>query len=268
MPKALPDFKEPPLQEVALSVQFAPLERLSVPHVGLLWDRFRERFPKTEEHHRIEPAIERFESVQKREPLRFRFSQKYPRPRVWFVNDSETKVLQIQEDRFIFNWRRRITDKEYPRYPILREDFLHSFRTFQEFVSLHSLGDLELLQSEVIYVNVIKASEATISNTLTVFRDSYSEPFLPVIEAGHLSFSYVILLEDKPCGRLHVQTDAVPGSDVRLVLTARGSLVGGEGVEGVSGFFDLGHEWIVRGFAAITSGRLHKKWGRTDERTA
>lgn len=264
MPDALPDFREPPLQEVALSVQFTPLDALSVPHIGLLWDGFRERFPKTEEHPPIEPAFERFGAVQIREPIRLRVRQKYPRPRVWFVNDEETNLLQIQEDRFVSNWRRRSAEAEYPRYPILRKSFLGDFGTFQDFVRTHDLGELDLVQCEVTYVNHFELPEPlTIGEAVTVFRESYSEPFLPDIEGGALRLRYVITCADKPCGRLHVHADLSRQSGVRLVLTARGPLRGGESTEGVCGFFDLGHEWIVRGFTAMTSGQLHKKWGRT-----
>ena len=50
MSQSLPDFDNPPLIEVALSVQFDPLEQLRTPQIGLLWAEFRDRFPVTQEH--------------------------------------------------------------------------------------------------------------------------------------------------------------------------------------------------------------------------
>ena len=44
-PRNLPDFPKPPLVEVSMGVQFAPLERLGGLEVGLLWDE--EGFPRS-----------------------------------------------------------------------------------------------------------------------------------------------------------------------------------------------------------------------------
>lgn len=264
---ALPDFREPPLQEVALSVQFMPLDALSVPHVGLLWDRFRERFPKTEEHPPIEPAVERFGPAQIREPIQLRVRRRYPTPRVWFVNESETNLIQIQEDRFVANWRKRNTEVAYPRYPLLCKNFFKDFKVFEEFIESQVLGELDLVQCEVTYVNLIELpTSLNFNDALTFFQESYSESFLPDLEGGALRLRYVITSSDnpdKPRGRLHIHAELERRSRVRLVLTARGPLLGGEGTEGVRGFFDLGREWIVRGFTAMTSDQLHKLWGRT-----
>ncbi len=46
MPSSLPDFGEPPLIEVALSVQFDKLDTLQIPQLGLAWQAFRNRFPE------------------------------------------------------------------------------------------------------------------------------------------------------------------------------------------------------------------------------
>jgi len=48
-----------------------------------------------------------------------------------------------------------------------------------------------------------------------------------------------------------------------LNMTARGAPLG-DNLEGVLGFLDIGHEWVVRGFTAITSDVMHRVWGRDD----
>ncbi len=59
-PSDLPDFKKPPLTEVALSVQFERLPNLNSLQIGLLWHEFMERFPSTEQHPLLDPVFERF----------------------------------------------------------------------------------------------------------------------------------------------------------------------------------------------------------------
>src|ERR1035438_10399713 len=53
-PVDLPDFANPPVAEVVLSVQFEALSRMRAAHFGLFWARIRDRYPRTEER----PALE------------------------------------------------------------------------------------------------------------------------------------------------------------------------------------------------------------------
>ena len=46
----LPVFAKPPVHEVALSVMFDGLAEWKAIHTGLLWQKFRDRFPTTEDH--------------------------------------------------------------------------------------------------------------------------------------------------------------------------------------------------------------------------
>ena len=45
----LPDFTDPPLIEVILSIQFSALARLKSAHIGLLWERLRSAYPNVTE---------------------------------------------------------------------------------------------------------------------------------------------------------------------------------------------------------------------------
>ena len=105
----LPDFERPPVIEVALSVQFKRLEALRSAHLGLLWAKFRpEGFPRTEDHAPLEPAFERFDPNLLRTQLgiEVRASDLPPLPRVWFLNEAGSELIQIQRDRFVHNWRK------------------------------------------------------------------------------------------------------------------------------------------------------------------
>jgi hypothetical protein len=84
-----------------------------------------------------------------------------------------------------------------------------------------------------------------------------------------LAARYVIPDENgAPLGRLHIRTKSgfqVSGGQpiIVLELTARGQPLG-EGINGVLPFLDVGREWIVRGFASITTPEMHELWERTD----
>ena len=56
----LPDFTNPPLNEVVLSIQFASLTGLKSAHIGLFWERIRSEYPNVTEQATIQTAFETF----------------------------------------------------------------------------------------------------------------------------------------------------------------------------------------------------------------
>ena len=270
---ALPNFTDPPVVEVALAVQFEPLTNLRTPQIGLLWTNFRKRFPKIEEHLPLDPMMERF-GVKGEPTVRVRLEMRHnpPVPRCWFLNDAGTELIQVQQDRFAHNWRKVGEGEEYPRYEHVRDTFRSELCIFERFLDCEKVGSLTPNQCEVTYVNHIVAgqgwsSHGELARVSTLFSAKYSEEFLPELEEVRLSGSYVIPGGDgQPLGRLHFSIAPVyRRADDRamflLKLVARGRPEG-EGLDGALRFLDTGREWIVRGFAAITTPEMHKVWGR------
>lgn len=264
----LPEYKRPPVREVVLGVHFKAIERFGGPHLGLLWQEFRPQFGKIQEQMPLSFRLERFGLPEAPEPPTIEFLDKV-QPRIWFVNDPETHLLQVQQDWFSHNWRKVKDDDEYPRYTQIRSSFHEEVATLVAFLEREQLGSLEPLQCEVTYVNQILAEEGVIlADLLTVFKSDFTDDFLAEPETVTLSLRFLIPGSDgRPIGRLHVAVAPVvnirsgsPG--FRLTLTARGKPEG-DTLDAVFAFLDKGHEWIVRGFTSITTTKMHEKWGRT-----
>ncbi len=261
--ETLPDFQLPPLVEVVLGIQFDPLEDLRAAQVGALWQsRFREEFATIEEGQPLEPVIERF-----RPPSALTIRLAVPVPRFILINSAGTELIQIQQDRFSRNWR--LGKDPYPRYPRLRQAFLDSLAKFQHFLRQENLGEIEPIQCDITYVNLIdmEASGPSLAEVLTVLDYESRGEFLSEPEDARLALRFVIPdpASGLPIGRLHVSAEPrvrlADGRKMhRLTLTARGAPLG-SGPEGTSSFLDLGHEWVVRGFAAITTQKMHQLWG-------
>jgi uncharacterized protein (TIGR04255 family) len=269
----LPDFADPPVTEVALSVQFDPLTALRTPHLGLLWRRFRDRFRKTEEHLPLPPVIEKFGLLGPAK-LGVRFEAIPSVPRCWFLNETGTELMQVQQDRFIHNWRKIGQGDEYPRYEHIREMFKAELGTFCQFLAHEQLGDLVPNQCEVTYVNHIVSGKGwerhgQLGEVVTMWANHSSDRFLP--EPQDVNFTVRYLISDNvgnPIGRLLVNIEparrVVDDTPILVLqLTARGK-PDGEGIDGVLKFFDVGREWVVRGFASMTSPQAHQIWGRRD----
>src|SRR5579864_3896626 len=156
MKSRLPDFEEPPVVEVAISLQFNAFETLRSPQFGLLWNTFRkEGYSRIEEHGELEPAFEEFEAgpVPKVGIRVQTFDDAPPIQRVWFLNEKQDELIQVQRDRLIVNWRRGAQSEPYPRYPHILKRFRSALASFTEFTTSEKLGELIPTQCEVTYVN-------------------------------------------------------------------------------------------------------------------
>ena len=161
MMKSLPVYQKPPVVEVALGVQFETIEALHAAQLGSVWQAFRKRFPKSEEHPPLESAFEKFGTKPEKERgVRFEVLTALPTPRLWFLNESGNELVQVQQNRFIRNWRKRTDSDEYPRYRHIRECFRKDFEIFRSLIDREQWGAIEPDQCEVTYVNVIPAARA------------------------------------------------------------------------------------------------------------
>lgn len=263
----LPDYESPPVSEVVIGLRFKPLLALRVPHIGLLWERFREEFPSCE--HAPPLGLEDVFAGKPDVP--------WPVPRVWFVNRSEDRVVQIQNDRAYFNWRSRSKDTRYPRYPAILEMYERGIAMISEFLKDEGLGEIIPVEYELKYVNHIPKGTAwqNASDIPKIFADltwrCLQDRFLPDPIGG--DWTVVFPLPPKS-GRLTARFYAgvrripslVEEQIVVLEMTANGPSIGSE-VPPARQWFDLGHEWIVRGFADLTSLDVQTKvWKRTNAR--
>lgn len=274
MTQPLPEFDNPPVVEVALSVQFEKLASLHAPQLGYVWQLYRNRFPKTEEQPPLEPAFEQFGPRAVGRPgVRLELVPAPPAPRLWLLNESGTELVQVQQDRFVRNWRKQDDGDEYPRYKCLSGLFREDFLAFCRLIEAEQWGRVEPNQCEVTYVNIIAEGwqdHGDVGQVLTFFSPSYSDEGLGKPEEAAISLKYVLKDEaGEPAGRLHIAANPVIRvSDnrpaIRLHLTARGK-PRTSNIDGVMAFLDQGHEAIVQGFASITTTKMHQVWKRTDD---
>ena len=271
----LPDFRKPPVAEVALSLQFDPLDSLRTPHLGLLWEQYRGTFPTFEEHPPLPPAVEWFGL-----PTSSGFAPQVelltvpPMPRCWFVNTRGSDLIQVQQDRFVFNWRKLKEEDVYPRYEYIRAEFGKELDVFLSFLSKENIGRLVPNQCEVTYVNQLLSDKGRehpgqLDRLITVWRNKYSDRFLKEPEDVRLSMRYLIRDGERPVGRLHVNVEPRLSTIHKLpviviTLTARGAPLTKD-IEGAMRFFDIGRSWIVSAFASITTQEMHQNWERLDE---
>ncbi len=269
--KPLPEFDRPPVSEVALSIEFSPLERWGAAHGGLYWSRIIRDYPRTETHQPIASQIEKFGSDTWQQQPGPKLKMIDPAGiRFWFLTDDETRLIQIQRDRLIVNWRKVKGTEVYPRYESdIRPRFKREFASFIGFVQERELGKIDVQQCDVTYVNDIPLGEgwdslSDLPKLLGVCSPLRPGSFLPMMETLFLQGSFEMPHNH---GRFHFATQFLKRmTDEREVyqlrLTARGK-PDSSSESDVLSWLDIGREWVVRGFADLTTPEAHNLWGRT-----
>ncbi len=271
-----PSFERPPVSEVALAVYFSPPLQLRSVHVGLLWKQWRERFPHAEDHPPLPPVMaESFTPSPFSVP--FQLTRGFQGVRTWFLTDLGDRIVQIQPDRLVLNWRKLDDDSaSYPRYDTLRPEFTDLLAELLAFVRSEQIGPGTIHQAEVSFVNPIPVDsvggDREIEELLEPWTGAYSDGFLPNAEDVAINLRYRVPHPETgvPVGRLYAQTSravrqkigTAASEEVYLLqLFARGAPLDTT-TGGALRFLDLAHDWVVRGFASLTTASMHQKWGR------
>jgi uncharacterized protein (TIGR04255 family) len=262
-----PEYDNPPVNEVVCGVLFRPVESLLAPHLGLLWECFKEDYPTCQEVPPIIPIIESFERSPKTQP---QFAEIPPLPRVWFIHSNGNGVIQVQRDRFLHNWRKLKRGDKYPRFEQVFRMFLGHVEAFSRFLEESKLGSVDPLQYELTYVNHVLQGEGwnTNADVGRIFADfvwrSQEGRFLPPPELINWKTSFAL---PNRVGRLHITIrsgeDREDGQLLYMFeLTARGFIDGS--AEKMREWFALAHKWIVCGFTDLTSEITQREvWKRT-----
>jgi uncharacterized protein (TIGR04255 family) len=238
----------------------------------LFWAQIRSDFPLTEAQIPLSPQIERFDGdhLFPQGPIVAFGAVDPDTARVWFLSQDQTDLIQVQNDRFIMNWRKITGEEIYPRYDsALRPRFEKDFNDFRRFINTQEKDVISVQQCEITYVNDIPRGEGweTLTEATSLFSPwwgKYTDGFLPAPEAVNVAGSFVMPNQQ---GRLHFATQNLRRTRdqrevVQLRLTARGKPLSSD-TASVLDWMDLGREWIVRGFADLTSPKGHVLWKRT-----
>jgi uncharacterized protein (TIGR04255 family) len=252
-----PQYTNPPINEVVCGAAFAPLERFKIPHLGLFWHLILEQFPRCEQV----PPLGNFEEV---------FEQKLGilPPRVWFINQNDDRLIQLQKNRFLFNWRKR-TDS-YPHFPHIYESFSNNFDRFQRFIAKHNIGEIKVGSYELTYINLLLKGEGweDLDHIHMVFPNMTwrrgAEDVLP--PTRNFVWQRALSLPDHP-GTLTLKLqNGVRKTDQHPLLRMEFSIRGPTDVqpsEGMSQWFDNAHKWIIRAFEETTAPDVQKNvWGK------
>ena len=247
---SLPEYENPPVVEVALAIEFAPLPGWDPIRYGSLWERFRKHYPITE----VQPSAAQVPFVPGKQLIAFATE---PPLRYLFKNELSSEFVQLRSGAFIKNWRAE-TGGIYPRYKNIRPAFERDWHIFIAYLDENTFKRPEVWKWEVTYVNHLYKGKDWISWSDVSSLVPGLVPDAKSSILGTLTQAQVACSFDLPScdGRMDVQLTPALSPDGREVLqfslTASGDPKGNS-VEVLTSCLDRGRHAIVTGFSEFTS---------------
>jgi len=257
--KSQAKYGRPPVIEVVSGLVFEPIRSLTVAHYGLYWHRIVDEFPESK--HALPVGLE--DGTPPGEPFFL--------PRLWLIHKGQDALVQLQSNRFYFNWREGPNRSPYTSYVDIYAKFMEHWKGFVQFLADRKMPAPRVLQCELTYVNHIPptagwSSMTDIGKVLAPLSwGKGSTGFLPPPKTVNWNASFE-LPEGKGNMTVRMQP-ALRGQDKKeLVLSLELAAVGppaDASDKALDSWFGTAHEWIVRGFEDVTDKGVQRSvWGK------
>lgn len=266
-PEHLPDFKEPPLREVVLGVQFSPPKGYQQIHAGGVWDLFRTDYPQVQEQVALPPSFEAFGIPHQRSfASQFQIGTGTMHDRFWFLRPDGDELIQFQQDRLLHNWRKVGDEIQYPRFESMIARLSDELKRLEGYLNSLSPQSLQINQCEISYVNQINIGPS--------LKRTPPSDWLRFLDFGaftpeDFSLTFREVLRDasgNPTSRLtcELASASLPNGDDAMLftLTVRGAPTS-PSIGAALEFLANGRQVIVQRFAELTTEAAHRKWERT-----
>lgn len=256
----LPSFRYPPVIEVVVGVQFAePLEVRTL-DVADVWTALgKNDYADYHELRALDPILPP-------NVVHFEISDKPDFPRYLFKKADGSGLVQFQKDRFLYNWTRPDGSSPdcYKRYDNIIKEFVDHYK---KVIKVLKAGNRTLPQPalmELTYVNLIEYNDIDMSKMSNIFKDiewKNGSRFLPPPARVNMVYWFPIeqikAMLSANIGLVQLVKDGK--NMLKLELSVKGPIQDHTDTA-MMDWCAIAHEWIVRGFADLTTPEMHAKW--------
>lgn len=246
----LPDFIRPPLVEVAIGLMFEPLD-IGAITFARLYSQWQEDYPEFQEH----PVIPTFPSVPG-----LIFDTNVPHVRFWFLNDSG-RLIQVQRDRLIMNWRKKAASAPYPRYGSLRTELEKRVTQFSEFLKSRRESPISPNAIEVTYVNQVPLVDesSNLSDIVSLLRPVPKKVGSPL--EANLSIRFDARSQLGRESTLVINVQRSPVVEPPLAVLQLSCSVPVRDLSDAFDALDKARYHVVQSFRGVTTDKMHDEWG-------
>lgn len=257
----LPVFSAPPVVEALLGVEFQPIPRFGAVALAELATRWRSKYPRVVE----QPLIPMSPPIG--QPGHFPslvVNLGAPGIRFWLLRaDDDSRLLQMQRDRLILNWRR--TESDYPHYDILRPEVAEALGVLATYVDESFQTQPVPTAVEVSYVNEVAIDEPHIlSRILRAGPVETHSLGLPQTERLSQVFAAKSIGDAPATLALNAEAPGREPGTALLTFTYRGAVPTRATEADILATMDIGHRHVVLGFDESTTDEMHEVWGRSN----
>jgi uncharacterized protein (TIGR04255 family) len=251
-PQVQPDYDNPPLNEIAVGVYFEPLNGWQTRHVGQFWGEVSKEFPNTEDQ---SPILEIGGSPQ--------MLQIPPLRRTFLISGDQNFVIQLQESRFLLNWRKKQPTDVYPRFSSFFNKFVGHWGHFSDFVAREKVGNLKPVRYELTYVNHIEQADQSVSATVEHYARIFNwsnlkAQFLPPPTGINVVWTFAM---PEQLGFAQANLSQGVLTDGRAVLVLVMSCTGSASPKlSLNDWFAAAHRWLSQGFKELTTDAARQEW--------
>lgn len=255
--KSKAQYQRPPVTEVVTGLVFEPISKLTIGHYGRFWQQVAEEFPEAKHAFPIGLA-----DAAPTEPFFV--------PRLWLINTNQDALLQLQANRFYFNWREGPNRSQYTSYAVIYPQFVRHWQHFLQFLREAKLPQPAIRQCELTYINHVPTSAgwSSMTNVRKVVTPMAwtggNTGFLPPPKTVNWNATFEL-----PDGKGNLSAKMRPayrGQDKELVLVLEFAATGttpDTSDQGLEDWFETAHEWIVKGFEDMTDPEVQRSvWGK------
>ena len=253
------NFKNPPINELVCGIQFNPI---SIPFIYIsneFFSTIEAEFPNVVE---TAPLPQRFDVLTHSEEGEIELENPYIR--YLFKDSKDIKLIQLQNGKYSFNWRKPDgNDEAYPRFSKLFKEFLQYWNILNNIFKKNNV-EIEFNQLELTYIDLIIYDNIGTevnhfhkifsflkenSNLLNSINGLKVELFKPINDLkGHyyLSFHPAQLKKD-------LKEVIVLDSTIRGMFTEKN--------ENIEEWFVNAHKEILNNFIELINDPIKEKWG-------
>lgn len=255
-PYSVADENNPkvPINEVVFGTRFDAPE-LSVVHFGQFYDRIKDKYPE----HSMQQGIARPAGTDGVNVI-----VEVPQaPRMWFSSPAGNLLVQLQIDRFIFNWRRRTDADVYPGFDPLFAEFQRLWALFHNFLTEAIEGEPHLDELALTYIDQI-ADLDTIGTPIFIFREkAWREDFPePELWATQFRFAFTdenlkLAVNARPSIRMTTQEQFTNFEmAINVIIPPKFSET-----DAIMGFFNHAHDKTHWAWKKLVRPEWLKAWG-------
>lgn len=238
-----------PLTEVLYGVEFNAIEFSSV-HFGLYWQTIRDRFPTPPLDR---PPIGELEILNILPTLR----------RVWFESEDKKQLIQLQANRFYYNFRHQNNSDQYPHFREVYPKFLDEWQKFQDWWLNIEKKELQPIRYELTYVNQIDQefgwnSASDYPKIFSFLNQKWeSLPQSPLIFNTNFEFK----LKENQVNLSVSLSQGIKAKDntPAILLNLTASTI--DTNIDIDTWFNLGHKATVETFLSLINQEIRQNWG-------